>query len=68
MALPEFKKSTTDQLVSMIRSADPEEVEPLKKMLRQKVINARKAGTFTEAEAKRVNDLLGTQYKAKTEK
>jgi len=68
MALPEFKKSTTDQLVSMIRSADPEEVEPLKKMLRQKVINAQKTGTFTEAEAKRVNDLLGTQYKAKTEK
>ena len=61
---PEFKRATTDDLVTIIQYDRESEIDTteLEKALRKKVMNARKAGTFTAEEARRVNDLLGTNY------
>src|SRR5690606_35162178 len=62
--MPEFKKKTTDALVEMIKedTAAGMNAGELKKVLRKKVLNAQRAGTFTADEAKRANEVLGTNY------
>jgi GGDEF domain-containing protein len=60
----DFKKMGTDDIVTIIRydKADGKDTKEMEGALRKKVENARKSGTFTADEARRVNEVLGTNY------
>lgn len=67
---PEFKRMTTNDLVSMIKedTAAGMKADRLKRALSKKVKNAQRSGTFTAEEAQRSNEVLGTNYKASVKK